>query len=270
MRLLIAIDLSPESSEAVRFAGVLHALLPGTATLLAVVHHEQERSQGREMLASIGSAVPDLGDAQQRVRVGKTADEIVAEAGNGEHDLVILGQRGQSRLAQMLIGNTAIQVMAGSPVPVIVVHDSRSALRHLLVCTSGSDYARSNVEQASRIAARAGADLRILHVMSQIDVTPSSPAPGLDKPASWHVANGTPEGEHLAGLCRIAEEHGVHAEPVIRYGLVVDEIFAEARSNDYDLVVVGAHHRHGLAGFLLDDVTKTVISHLRRPVLIVR
>jgi nucleotide-binding universal stress UspA family protein len=56
----------------------------------------------------------------------------------------------------------------------------------------------------------------------------------------------------------------------VRHGLVVDEIQAEARSGDYDLVVIGAHRGEGWRRILLDDLAHQIIVEMDRPVLVVR
>ncbi len=45
---------------------------------------------------------------------------------------------------------------------------------------------------------------------------------------------------------------------------------AEARSGDYDLVVIGAHPLEGWQHLLLDDLAREIITCLDRPVLVVR
>ena len=92
----------------------------------------------------------------------------------------------------------------------------------------------------------------------------------MEYPVARHIERETPEGAHLGALVAVAREHGVRATPLIRHGLVVEEILAEARERDYDLVVVGAHGGEGIARFLLDNVTEAIITGVSQPVLVVR
>ena len=50
----------------------------------------------------------------------------------------------------------------------------------------------------------------------------------------------------------------------------LDEILAEARDGDYDLVVIGAHRGEAWRRILLDDLAHQIIVQLDRPVLVVR
>ncbi len=57
---------------------------------------------------------------------------------------------------------------------------------------------------------------------------------------------------------------------IVRHGLVVDEIAAEARSDAYDLVVIGAHRAEALPRFLLDDLAHELVLDVERAILVVR
>ena len=60
----------------------------------------------------------------------------------------------------------------------------------------------------------------------------------------------------------------LHAK--VRHGLIVDEIADESRSDDYDLVVIGAHRDEGLPRFLLDDLAHELVLDVDRAILVVR
>ena len=55
------------------------------------------------------------------VRAGEAATEIVASASNRPADLIVIGHRGQSRLAQALLGSVARRVVDTAPCPVLIV-----------------------------------------------------------------------------------------------------------------------------------------------------
>ena len=50
----------------------------------------------------------------------------------------------------------------------------------------------------------------------------------------------------------------------------MDEIADEARSDEYDLVVIGAHRDEGLPRFLLDDLAHELVLDVERAILVVR
>lgn len=54
------------------------------------------------------------------LREGEPGEVIVAEAERGRHDLIVMGSRGRSDLAGMLMGSTAHKVLQAAPCPVLV------------------------------------------------------------------------------------------------------------------------------------------------------
>jgi len=49
------------------------------------------------------------------------AEEIVRLANSGKFDLVIMGSKGRSQLADLLLGSVVQRVMATAKIPVLVV-----------------------------------------------------------------------------------------------------------------------------------------------------
>jgi nucleotide-binding universal stress UspA family protein len=62
----------------------------------------------------------------------------------------------------------------------------------------------------------------------------------------------------------------VNPRPKVRHGLVVEEILAEAHSQDYGLIVIGAHRGEGWHRILLDDLARQIIQKVDRPICVAR
>ena len=102
----------------------------------------------------------------------------------------------------------------------------------------------------------------------------------------WHIADWPPlawveTGIKLAAIVigivtlvqalDILSEMGVKGRAIVRHGLVVDEISAEACGPDYGLIAVGAHSAKGWMRWLLDDVAQEIMNAcLDRPILVVK
>ncbi|MGH8675202.1 MAG: universal stress protein, partial [Burkholderiales bacterium] len=56
-----------------------------------------------------------------RVLVGPPAETIVAHAKRERFELVLIGHRGMSAAASMLVGSVAARVLHLSPIPVLLV-----------------------------------------------------------------------------------------------------------------------------------------------------
>jgi nucleotide-binding universal stress UspA family protein len=124
-----------------------------------------------------------------------------------------------------------------------------------------------------------GAELTVMHVMSQMALSAEAPLDQLSDTAEQAIARDTREGRHLARAIEIASAAGAGAaiRPKLRFGLVLDEITAEAREGDYDLVVIGGHMAPdastgtgSLRAYLLEDVAEATVLALERPVLVVK
>jgi universal stress protein A len=120
--------------------------------------------------------------------------------------------------------------------------------RHILLATDCADAGSSACRQTATLAGNLGAEVSLLKVLEHLpqDV-PNEPVPpeDVDK-IEWFTSRALEE------LQQYAESSGIPAD---RANVVVtadspeQEIIRFIESNDVDLVVVGAHERHGLALF---------------------
>jgi nucleotide-binding universal stress UspA family protein len=132
-----------------------------------------------------------------------------------------------------------------------------AAPRRLLVATDLSDLAGLALRRAAQLSAEHDALLTAVHVL----------------PAEFLAGPGVDVAEMArAGLGACLDLHigTAPVEGVVRQGGVVDEILVEATARDADLLVVGAHGEHGLAGPLLGSTPENLLRVSRVPVLVVR
>lgn len=144
-RILVAVDFSPCSTAAARFAAALAAPVGAVIDLLHVHLHEHDEElhawwstlddrerAARSLLSYITAArqgeLNELAvdvrrrgvrDVNVRLVEGVPAKAIVSEA--KAYDLVVLGTQGRTRLRDFIIGSVAERVVRHSPVPVLVV-----------------------------------------------------------------------------------------------------------------------------------------------------
>jgi len=86
----------------------------------AVEGYYQDESD--EALAGARAALDDHGIACAiEKRVGDAAHEIVDFAAAGGFDLIVMGTHGHSALAELVMGSVAMNVLAGSKVPVLFI-----------------------------------------------------------------------------------------------------------------------------------------------------
>ena len=136
----MATDFSPTGRESVRLAmdfarrtgatlHILHVKAPLSSALPLSRDNrelvkELQREQSAEARLRLQQLVPKAGPMRVRVRLlhGKVPSvSILAHAERVHADLIVLGRRGQSALANLLIGSTADRVARQAGMPVLLV-----------------------------------------------------------------------------------------------------------------------------------------------------
>lgn len=277
MRILMCTDGSPLADRALNYGAQLVKPANADVTVLGLV-----TSPGRE--APVRAALDHaqslwVNPAEAKVRTGRSATEILAEATTGQYDLIVMGSRGRRGWQRVAFGSVAARLARSSPVPVLIVKGGRMVVQKVLACTSGDVRGERVARWGGQIAAWLKAQSTILHVMSQIATSPRANLEELSETAEEAIARQTREGTHLAHEVALMQAQGamVKATPKLRYGLVREEIVAEVAEGDYDLVVIGGHQAPDLGGsrslireYLLEDVTDHVIMDVDRPILVVK
>jgi nucleotide-binding universal stress UspA family protein len=136
-------------------------------------------------------------------------------------------------------------------------------MKKILVATDGSENGRHALDEALELAASNGAAVTILYVRH-------TPLPVLGDPfyqralsAELRKAN-----ETVAVAAAVAHEMGVEAEAEVLEGDPAARILELARMRDVDLIVVGSRGLGPIAGTLLGSVSREVLQHADRPVLV--
>lgn len=143
-RILVPFDFSPPSSAALEQAVSLAKMLGASIHLMHVWSEPMSPADPTGMIVvPFGSAADAANVARQltdtrleaigsgvsvtaRIERGIPADVIVTVA--AEHDMIVMGTRGRTGLAGVLIGSVAKQVVASAPCPVMVVRATKAAV----------------------------------------------------------------------------------------------------------------------------------------------
>jgi nucleotide-binding universal stress UspA family protein len=136
-------------------------------------------------------------------------------------------------------------------------------MQKILVATDDSENGRFALDEALELAASSGAAVTILYVRH-------TPLPVLGDPfyqrtltAELRKAN-----ETVTVAAAVAHQMGVETETEVQEGDPADRILELARLRDVDLIVVGSRGLGPLAGALLGSVSREVVNHADRPVLV--
>ncbi|MDF1500105.1 MAG: universal stress protein [Anaerolineales bacterium] len=282
MRFLVAVDKPLGSIASLDFGAVLASKTGVGITLLAVGRYETDRPR---LIASLDRAYDRIAssvkDVRRKVLIGQPMALILQEVASDEYSLMILGSiDDKKKLDRILVAPHITRVIERSPCPVVIVRgDTRTEpglrddlFERILICDSNIDAPSLLQRFASKFGKllATGADITILHVMSQMSAGPGVMGKQLRADAEELIQEHVPEGVLLERDIEILKQLNVPATPKVRHGLVVEEIQKEAKSGDYDLVIIGAHRGEGWQRILLDDLAQQIIAHVDRPVMIVR
>jgi len=203
------------------------------------------------------------------IREGIAEDVIPKKAKEGDF-LTVLTPLGRPPLRRLLLRRSLHQLMADIEGPILYVPAACLPPSHMLVCLGGLGYGIAAENLGLDIATRVKAPVTLLHVVPPID---------LDYPEArtvrenWEHLTDTDTllGRTLQKGLNKARKAGLKAELKTRQGNVIEEILAELKDGDYDLVCMGSlYSAHGLRQMVAPNVTAEVAEVIGCPVLTVR
>lgn len=132
-RILLAVDGSDESKEAIRTAIELAGISGGEVLVVHVhakdvgfqVKDDVETRAEAEMLIEAAcdivkkAGIPVVGDLRS-ARVDKVADEVLAAVDAYRADCIVVGSRGAGPLSEMFLGSVANEIVHHARCPVLV------------------------------------------------------------------------------------------------------------------------------------------------------
>jgi nucleotide-binding universal stress UspA family protein len=258
MRMLIAIRGTRHSQTTLQLGTYLLEACCSfePPTVMTVVEREVDLRDDRAIL---GHAVERLAlsgaEALTYIAEGVPAGEIVRKARSGAYDLVVVGEYSPyGTLGQLSKGSTTWRVVEQVPCSVLIAKGRISPIRRILVCDSGVGDSPALGYMTAQLA-------EVLDGEQEVTVLHVVPEKGRGAEA---------EGERPAydpGTLAIA---GHEPRPLVRHGHVVDEVVAEAREGDYDLVIIGAHRQQGWRRLVSENLAFKIAAGLDRPVLVAR
>ncbi len=270
MHIIIATGGSVHSEIAMHMAGMLAAATESQVTLMTVAFSELRREHAEQISMQAAANLRELvGEVQTRVAVGRAAEQIVREIQLGDYDLLVIGERPGQRLIHRILTNTVERLTELAPCPVLVAREAGLPLR-MLICESGRQ--PLVVERMARSLGPLMSlckEATLLHVMSQMAAAPKLSGWELHATAQEHISRRTPEGTILQQGLDVLEDAGIKAQPVMRYGWVVDEIISETQANYYDLAVIGAFRASGWQRLMLSDLARAILAGTSQPLLVV-
>jgi len=240
-----------------------------------------------DLLKTASSQLVDLkGRAERRgivvttrVATGIPSEEVIAAARAEDSDLIVVGTRGKTGLAHVLLGSTAERVVRGAPCPVLTVRMEQAdaeqkggapsmpvTLERILVPVDFSDCSLDALEYAAVMAQQSKASVMLLHVLEPVSYS-------LDFDLGHFRSRGDVRESWTKRLKELTSSHQqshVAMKFQLRGGLPADSILDSAQTLPCDLIVMGTHGRRGISHTISGSVTEAVLRKSRCPVVAVR
>jgi len=169
-----------------------------------------------------------------------------------------------------LTGRSIRHLMEEIEQPILYVPESKLPLKKILICIGGLGYEVTAEHIAMQIAMKSRAEIILLHIVPPMD---------LDYPTARAVSKNwqtlsqtdTPIGRSLRQALEIANADGLTAKITARQGNVVEEILAEIKKENYDLLCMGsAYSANALRQLYAPNVTAEIAEAVTCPVLTAR
>ena len=285
---LVATDLGPGGDEAVRQADawaqragrplvVLHGL-PDPLRIEPLF--PQDGIVVSDMLGQLSDLAIDAIERRMLELTGRRPNEFalmlepgsphanILEAADRLHpDLIVVGASGKTRIAELVLGSTAEQVVRHARAPVLVARPSP----HSRIIMAATDLSESGVPALKAAVAEGNRRNAVVVGLHCLDV--AHPALAAFEP-TLSVDRGTlkrlHEGAERVVAASLERCKAEMMDVVVVEGSPVRAIVAVAREREVDLVVVATHGRTGLKRLTLGSVASAVVRTAPCSVLVVR
>src|SRR5437870_6144516 len=246
MRILICSDGKPAADAATRLGALLAAPSRAETTLLGIAEKAEDEPSLREALEKQAEWLRAKNVSPQiAVGAGDPVRQIVDQTTKTKYDVVVIGARKTGATGPHWRSEKTYEVIKSISPPVLVAMGEWAQLKRFLVCTGGKEFIEDAVELTGKLAAAVGASVTLLHVMAEPPAIYADLV-RLEEDVDLLLKSHSELGENLHRQKEDLEKLGVLAEVRVRHGIVVDQVFAEAREQSYDLIVAGSSPARGM------------------------
>jgi len=203
------------------------------------------------------------------VQNGNAEDIIPSRARHGDY-IVVLGPLGRPQFRRILTGRSIRHLLEEIEQPILYVPESKLPLKKILICIGGLGYEVTAEHIAMQMAIKSRAEVTLLHIVPPIDL--NYPTAKTVRSNWKNLADtDTPVGRSLRQALDVARNDGLTANITARQGNVVEEILAELKEGNYDLLCMGSmYSSNALRQRYAPNVTAEIADGTTCPVLSAR
>lgn len=271
MKILICSNGTSSAETAIHLGGSFAGPLKAEATVLGIAETSQDEGPLRDALEKQGQSLRERGVSPDIiVQSGEPVQQIVDQTSKTGYDLVVIGARWIGATGHYWRSEKTYEVIKVIQPPVVVAIGEYKSLKRFLVCTGGKEFIEQAVQFTGKLAAAVNASVTLLHVMAEPPAMYADLV-RLEENVDQLLESKSELGTNLRRQRRELERLGVPAKVRLRHGIVIDQVFEEARAGDYDLIVTGTSQARGLLRhYIMGDLTRSILNQASCPVLVAR
>lgn len=266
-RVFAGTDGSPRAEEAVRQGARLAAAHGASLRVAFVVdtghpHDADVERVAEEALGRAVAAARETGvEVETRILAGDPVESLVVEAEEHAADLLCVGPDAGLSVRGFRLGRVAAHVLRHAPCSVLIGREATERFPSRVLCAvDGSDSSTATARLAAGIVSKAGAEMRLLHVIPVFR--------GDD--TEWIVRSDEEAPPELVPATEAVRALGIEPHREMAMGRAEEALVTVARRDEVDLVVVGSRGLSGLSRVLLGSVSEYVAQHAHCSVLVSR
>ena len=271
MKILICSDGTPVAETAIRLGGILGGALKAETALLGIAETSTDEDPLRNALQKQAELLRERGMSPDIIlQSGEPVRQIADQTSKTKYDLVVIGARWTGATGHYWRSEKTYEVIKSIQPPVLVAIGESERLQRFLVCTGGKEFIEQALQFTGKLAAAVSASVTLLHVMAEPPALYADLV-RLEENVDQLLESKSELGTNLRRQKRELERLGVSAEVRLRHGIVIDQVFEEADSGNYDLIVTGTSQARGLLRhYIMGDLTRSILNRASVPVLVAR
>ncbi len=270
-RLLLFTNGNESTWASIEYAAWMAASMGVSLTLVGILETPGDNEPVEEIFGRAVTLFQEKGlDYTLQLETGHAEDLIPRKAVAEAAELVIVGPLGRPALKRFFTGRSFRHLMAEVQKPILYVPTVRVPIRKILICLGGLGYGLTVENLGVKVAKMSGASITLLTVVPAIDL--DYPEAQLIRENWQNLAETeTLPGRTLRKALQTARQAGVEARVITRQGNPIEEIRAEVKAGDYDLLCMGSpFSAHSLRQLYTPNVTAEIAETAGCPILTAR
>jgi nucleotide-binding universal stress UspA family protein len=198
---------------------------------------------------------------------GSALDDLIKAAHS--YDLVILGEPDQTLIQRLLLGAADLKAAEQMPSSVLIAHQPRRPLHHILLIIRGQETDDVAVDWAVRLAQPGQANVTVLALVSHMPATYDHVTRTQHGLAQW-LATDTTLGRQTRRIAQHLVNWDTEGTLRFRQGPAEAQIQREVLEGHYDLIVIAADPSSWWSRRLLGELVTPLLRWVDRPVLVAK